>query len=234
MMITSLEANLQYIPFAQIDWVDAPYQFRLANADREQALKSSLYRSGQTHPALFERVAPDRYRVLDGHRRCQAVHRIRESGGTWEKVLGHIINSEHLSPTERFHLIFARNAGADTAYGLVEMGRLMAAFKQAGFSVAHMASVSGRSVQDVDDLVLVAEAPSPLADLVNPLSLEPAWVAMLVRRYNAWIQSDFRAEAPAIATRLLAHAADERLTVRSWKFLLDFYWSHDRPFMTFR
>lgn len=230
-LITAFDAHLTYIPFADLDLSDDRYRFRFHYTPLIDDIKSSLRRSGQTHPALFEQTGPHSYRILDGHRRVDAVRAIRENGGSWEKLLAHVVPDGRLSPLERFMLLRERHLNAKDPLGMVERGRFFRFFVNEGVSVQDVSRYTGASGHDVADTIELSRIPSELGWLLNKANLEPAFALMLARRYLGWKESAYSNNALLVAQRLVGHAQAERITMKGWRFLLDFYWPNDRPFM---
>lgn len=82
---------------------------------------------------------------------------------------------------------------------------------------------------EADDLIDIADAPPLLARLLDRTPIEPLFAAMLVRRYRGWLKTPDARHANFVARRLLRYAATEGLTMKSWRFYLDFYWRSERP-----
>ncbi len=230
-VIASHDAHLVYVPFSELDLADSRYRFRWHYGPFIDDMRAGLKRSGQTHPALFEQTGPHSYRILDGHRRVDAVRSIRESGGSWEKLLAHVIPEGRLSPLERFHLLRERNLSGKDPFGMIERGRFFSYFIEQGLTAQEISRHCGINGHDVTDFMELAHAPAELGWLLNKANLEPAFALMLARRYHGWKQTAHSNEALLVAQRLVGHAQAERVTMKGWRFLLDFYWPHDRPFL---
>ena len=226
------ETQLGYIPVAQIV-EETPFCVRLPDEPAVADIRSSFLRHGQTHPLVLESLSDGNFRVLDGHRRLAAVRMIHADGGTWHKLLAHVVSSS-LTPLDRFRILRERNDGGDRTFGLAERGRLFGIFRRLGLCVATLAAESRMTVAEVEDCLELSDAPAALAARLDRVRLNPVFAAMLVRRYRGWIAGPHAARADDTVSRLLGHAATEVLTVKSWRFLLDFYWDGDRPFMASR
>jgi len=221
------DTHLGYISVSQI--VDeSPYRFRRANAAAVENIRQSFLRSGQTHPMLLETLSDGNFRVLDGHRRLTAVRAIHSAGGAWQKILAHVVASP--SPLQIFRALQARNDG-DGAFAPTELGRLLAWAQGSGIDMTVIARESGLSVAEVDDLLDLAETPDDLAALVDGAHLDARFGAMLLRRFLSWKATHNGPLAIDTAARIIEHSQRSSLTVKGWRFLLDFYWADDRPFM---
>jgi len=224
------ESHLAYIPVAHI--VDDPaFCFRQPADPMIADIRSSFLRHGQTHPVTLETLSDGKYRVLDGHRRYRAVAQIRAEGGAWEKLLAHAL-PVGLSPLDQFRVLRERNDGASSSFGLAERSRFFAALWRQGVGVAAIAAEYSFSVAEVEDHLELAEAPAHLAVRLDEVPMGVTFAAMLARRYAGWSAGPYTAQAEGILSALLNHAATESLTIKSWRFLLDFYWGNGRPFMT--
>jgi hypothetical protein len=228
-LIAVRETQLGYIPVAQIA-EDTPYCLRSAGDAAVVEIRSSFLRHGQTHPLVLEALSDGKFGILDGHRRLAAVRLIHAEGGTWHKLLAHVVPG-NLTALDRFRILRERNDGADRTFGLAERGRLFAAFRRFGLCVATLANECGMTVAEVEDCLELADAPPTLAARIDRVRLNPVYAAMLVRRYRGWTTGPHAARADQTVSLLLGHAATEPLTIKTWRFLLDFYWDGDRPFM---
>lgn len=231
--IASLDAHLTYIPFSHIDMSETRYRFRLPDAGAVLELGASLTRSGQTHPALLEKTDAERYVILDGHRRADAIRGIHASGGTWHKLLAHVVSSHKLTPIARFRLLRERHLSGKDSLGLIERGRFFRSFVQQGVSVHEAAQQCAMTINEIEDLIELAGVPANLAWLLNRSRLDPTLALMLARRYHGWSQGQRASHALRAAQRLVGHAHDKRPSMKAWRFLLDFYWIDGRPFMSF-
>jgi hypothetical protein len=231
-MILTRESYLNYIPFSFIQPNDRSFRFRLIDSERFASLKSSLVRSGQTHPTILEEVGPENFNVIDGHCRCDAVHKIRETGGSWEKILAHVIPSHTLTVLDRFRLIYEKNVHGDHPFGLIERARFFKGFREFGLSLGDMSAETNTSSHTIEDLIDLGNVHASLELRLNKSQIDPTFALMLMRRFQVWVGSPFQGQALGIVDTLLAHAANEKMSIRSWRFLLDFYWSRERPFMS--
>ena len=221
------DTHLGYISVSQI--VDeSPFRFRRPNAEAVEDLRLSFLRSGQTHPMLLETLSDGNFRVLDGHRRLAAVRSIHARGGSWHKILAYLTASP--TPIQIFRSLLARNDG-DGAYAPTELGRLLAWAQGSGIETSVIARGSGLSLTDVDDLLDLAEAPEDLAAVIDKAGLAPLFAAMLFRRFRSWRATRHGPFAIETASRLIEQSKKSALTIKGWRFLLDFYWADDRPFM---
>ncbi len=221
------DTHLGYISVSQI--VDeSPFRFRRPNAGIVEGLRLSLLRTGQTHPMLLETLSDGNFRVLDGHRRLAAVRAIHAEGGSWDKILAHVVAAP--SPLQIFRTLQARNDGT-TAYAPTELGRLIAWAQGSGIDAAVIARESGLSPAGVDDLLDLAEAPDDLAALIDHAHLDARFGAMLLRRFRSWKSTHNGPLAIETAARIIEQSRKSPLTLKGWRFLLDFYWAADRPFM---
>ncbi len=231
-LIGTPDTQLLYIPFQQILLTADRYRFRLLDTAPVEDLAVSLKRSGQTHPIYLEQTGADICVILDGHHRCEAIKSIRDNGGVWEKVLAQIVPSIGFSTLDRFRLIHEKNMNGKNPYGLIERGRFFKCFLDLGLAVQQISAETGFSAHAIEDLAELAPINNELGLMLNHADIEPVFAAMLHRRYEAWRRTPFAHEAPRVAGQLLQHLKNERITMKSWRFLLDFYWPADRPFMS--
>lgn len=232
MILGTRQAYLNYIPFSFVSLEKQPYRFRIHNAESLALLQSNLIRSGQTHPVTLLESGPEKFLILDGHRRCDAIRLIRENGGSWDKILAHVVPYEHFSLLERFRLLREKNMQVEFPYGLTERGQYFRDFVALGMSAQEIAQESGLSASTVEDTIDLAQVRPELAVHINKTSLEPVFALMLSRRFNGWLQSPHAPQAEKIALKILSHLVQEKITMKSWRFLLDFYWGGDCPFLT--
>lgn len=226
-MLETLEHHAAYIPFSQIDLSDRTHRFRTPNPAISESLKTDLLRHGQLEPILIQEIS-NGYRILDGYRRCDAVARLLEEGRPWEKMLAQVTPAQ-LPLSVRFPLLVDKNVRGPSQFGLMETARFIETFYEEGMSAEEMARSAAFSVSDILGYLEVARAPLALAELFEGVFLSPTLALALMRRFTQWIDSPYSDQAVSIAARVLDHAG-EPLTLRSWEFLLNFYWA-DRPFM---
>lgn len=221
------DAHLGYIPVSQI-LMETPYRFRRPDAAAVDRLRASLSATGQTHPALLEERTDGYFRIIDGHRRIAAMRKIQAQGGTWDKILAHVVHAP--TPALALRWITRRNTGA-LSFGATERGALYTWAQAAGVPTPLIARECGLTISEVEDGLELAEAPPALALLIDEARLEPLFAVMLLRRYNAWTRTHNGPLALPTAARILEQNRKSPLTIKGWRFLLDFYWSEDRPFM---
>jgi hypothetical protein len=135
---------------------------------------------------------------------------------------------------DRFRIIRDKNVGGENAFGLHEKGCFFKSFLIFGMSLAELAAETGLTAHQVEDHVELAEAHATLVPLLNTTKLDVLFAVMLYRRYQGWLESPYAHVAPIIAKKCLDHAQHEKITMKSWRFLLDFYWGKEAPFMTSR
>lgn len=228
-MQTETRETTSYIPFDRIRTAEQPYAFRFPNDALVSAIKESLVRTGQETPITLLETSQGDYVVLDGHRRVEAIQRIHEEGGFWEKVLAHVHPENSLSAKDRVHILWNKNEN-DGPYKLVEQARLIRCFDLMGVSMMELALATGFSAQKLRDLLSLASAATELADLIHENELDAALAVMLHRTYEVWSLSEYAPQALPTVHKILNHAKSEKVTPKSWRFLIDFYWT-DRPFM---
>lgn len=229
--LSTTDAHLTYIPFQNIDLADERYRFRLDADEQVRDLIAGLKKSGQSTPIFLSQQGNGSLVIVDGHLRCEAIRRIREHG-VWEKMLAQIFPVGHLSAWDRFRMLRERNMQGKNAFGLVERGRFFKQFLMEGIPVQRIAAEMGLSVHDVEDLSELTSATKEISILINHADMSPAYALMLLRRYEGWIKTTNAAHAGRVAEKLVAHLKKEPVTMKSWRFLLDFYWDGDRPFMS--
>ena len=220
-------SHLGYIPVSQI--IDeTPFRFRRADDRPVEAIRISFLRGGQTHPVLLEALSDGNFRVVDGYRRLDAARAIARQGGLWPKVLAHVVVAP--KPALLFRWLWSRNGGPG-GYGPTESGRLIGWALASGVDGQTVAAETRLSTADLEDLLELAEAPDELARLIDDARLETRYAAMLLRRFVAWKSTRNGPLALETAARLIEHSRRSPLTIKGWRFLLDFYWSNDQPFM---
>lgn len=220
-------SHLGYVPLSQI--VDEmPFRFRRTSSHAVDAIRASFLRGGQTHPLLLEALTDGNFRVIDGYRRLEAAREISREGGVWPKLLAHVVLPPR--PALLLRWLWARNGGPG-GYAPTETGRLVSWALASGVEGPAIARETGFSVADLEDLLELAETPDELASLIDAARLETRYAAMLLRSYIAWKATRNGPLAIETAARLIDHSRRSPLTVKGWRFLLDFYWSQDRPFM---
>jgi hypothetical protein len=229
-MIAIKESKPIYIPFDHINTQDLSFCFR-TQLDTHAGLENSLKKSGQTYPMLLEELSSSQYRVLDGHKRIQALKKIKENGGAWEKVWAYIVDYQGLNSLDRLKNILERLQHHSSTYGCVEKGRIFKKFHEEGLAIGNIAALWNISVHDTEDTLELAKTHPLIADQLNTSSLPPQLAVMLVRRFENWLKFSTEKTALAISKRLLDHANRETVNLKSWRFLLDFYWDTDRPFL---
>ncbi len=228
-MITELLTSPRsYVPFTALDLSDRSFCFRPGSA--VDTLASSLRERGQLEPILLERRAQS-YRCLDGFRRIDAVAAIRNAGETWHDVWAIVYDRDQLDDLARFRLLWTRNQTNGRGYHVQEIGRLFQHFLHAGLTFQQIGQISQLSFHDIEDYLDLADADATLIPLLNGPSLPLSHALMLHHRYRGWIRSPYSALAPKIAARILQHAQSEAVSLSAWRFLLDFYWQGDRPFL---
>ena len=232
-MIKTIETQVAYIPLNQIA-SDPADRFRLVDPKKCAQLKISLLKSGQTHPFLLEKTELEAYRLLDGHQRFEAICKIKDEGGSWEKAMGLIVQSDTTTLLDRFRLVWEKNSSDENRYGLYERSCCFKRFFQLGLSMKTISEVTGFSTHAVEDHIELSAIKPTLAEIVNTSSIEAMYALMLHHRYEAWIQTPYSSQASSIAQRVLDHAKKEKCTTKSWRFLLDFYWNKKRPFLSGR
>jgi ParB-like chromosome segregation protein Spo0J len=221
------DSHLGYIPVSQIV-DDNLYRFRRPNAESVEGIRASLVRSGQTHPMLLEAMSDGAFRVLDGHRRLAAARAVIAAGGTWHKLLAHVVLAPRAPSILRW--LYARNEG-ERGYGPTERGRLFSWAQGAGMEIRAIARETGLTLAEVQDLIDLAEAPEELAELIDRAGLDTIFASMLYQRFRAWRMTRNGPLAVETAARIIDQGKKSPLTVKGWRFLLDFFWSHDTPFM---
>ena len=226
-LVTPRDAHLGYIPVSLIAQ-ETPFCFRRDDESSVEKIRASLSHSGQTHPALLEQLANGRFRIIDGHRRVAAIQRILRTGGAWEKILAHVVPSAE--PRLVLRWLTHRNTGP-LALKSTERGAFFAWARSAGTDVPLMARECGLTISEIEDSLELAGAPRELATLIDDAGLAPLYAVMLLRRYLAWSRSTEGPLALAAVRRLLEESRKSPLTIKSWRFLLDFYWSPRGPFM---
>ncbi len=115
--------------------------------------------------------------------------------------------------------------------GLIERAKCFQQFLREGISLQTIGRVCGLDTHAVEDHVELVNTPLDLATLLNRSPLNATMALMLAHRFTGWIKTGYASHALPIARRLLEHAHKEQLTLKSWRYLLDFYWSNDRPFL---
>ena len=232
MILGTREAYLNYIPFSLLALNEQPYRFRFADQPAVASLAASLARSGQTHPVTLLEASPEKYLVLDGHRRCDAIKLILENGGAWEKILAHVVPYGNFPLIDRFRLLLDKNINGESAYGLMERGQFFRDFIALGLTVHQIAVEACLAPHVVEDTIDLCRTRSSLSCLLNRSTIEPVYALMLQRRFEGWLHSPYAAAAETVAAKLLKHAETEKLTMKSWRFLLEFYWQDGRPFLS--
>jgi hypothetical protein len=232
-MLKTVETQVAYVPIESVVSQDGD-NVRLFDKKKLENLRASLLKSGQTHPLLLEKSEDDRYRILDGHQRFEAISQVINDGGVWEKVMGTILAHSNISSVERFRYIWEKNAFGENSYGLYERACFFKRFSREGLSIKVMSDESGFTTHMVEDHIELSAIKSALADQINSSSMDPTLALMLHHRYEAWLQTAYADHAPRIVERVLHHAKNEKHTIKSWRFLLDFYWNKNRPFLSTR
>lgn len=229
-MLNAVEGHITYVPFPTVKCAESVFRFRLLNPAREDRLKDELIKWGQLHPVTVEEAAPNEFNVLDGHRRCDAVARIRENG-SWEKIMVHVLPAEKLTLQEKFQLLKDRNFKGDNAYGLYEKGLFLKTFHERGLAIKEMAGTAEMAPKEVEQFVELAKMPLAVGKLVNEARLSVSLALILGRRIQEWLKTPYVSHVDAIVKDLLDAAAREDTSPKAWQFLLDFYWNGPRPFM---
>lgn len=232
-MLETIDHQVAYIPLHHIV-SQKEFRFRLANEKRLANLQNSLVKSGQTHPLLIEEVEPNEYRIVDGHMRFDALFEIKKLGGSWDKVLAQILPLGQCSALDRFRLLRQKNMESENPYGLYERACFFKKSFQDGIAIKTMAEETGFSSHVVEDHIELSLTRPPLAQLINDSPLEATLALMLHHRYEGWLHTTYAEQANSIANRVLDHALQEKHTTKSWRFLLDFYWNKNRPFLSGR
>lgn len=232
-MMETVEIQVSYVPFAQIV-NESDYRFRLSDEKFTASLKNTLVKSGQTHPLLLEEISDNQYRILDGHRRYDAIRLVREQGGTWEKMLALVIPQQETTALERFRRIKARNMTSDNGFGLFEKAAFFKKFYEEGLTIKTIAEECAMTIHATEDAIELAAARPALGALINGAAIETTHALMLHHRYEAWMSTPHAPHADAAVHRILDHVRNEKPTIKSWRFLLDFYWRKDRPFQAGR
>jgi ParB-like chromosome segregation protein Spo0J len=227
---TAVETYLSYVPFAQVDLSPA-FGFRGDESDRDQALRLSLSRSGQTHPIVLEQHEAERFTVLDGHRRAFAIAAIRATGGDWEKIWAHVVPAGHLPAIARFRLLRDRNFWGDNPYRVAEAARFIRSFADANMPPALIAEELSLPLNEIQAYWELAAARPELAALINDSTLNVGQALQLHLRYEACLRTAYASHALDIARAVVLQADEESPSPEAWTFLLDFYWGKDRPFL---
>ncbi len=230
-MMNALETHVTYVPFSEIVREDRHYFFRSPNPAALEMIKAELLRFGQRQPVAVEEVTSGKFSILDGYRRADAIAKIHEEGGAWEKILVQIFPPHSLSPVQKFNLLKQRNGSGDGAYGVQERGVWFKVFLREGLTVPEIAESTGLTGHQVEDHAELADTDAELAALLNATPIDATFSVMLARRFHDWKRGPCASQALRVARTLLHHAQTESLTMKSWRFLLDFYWQDARPFM---
>jgi hypothetical protein len=224
-------AHVVYIPFSQIDYENRAFSFRAPAPVKVNAIKQEMMKLGQLNPITVEEVSMDHYFVLDGFRRCEAVAEILRAGGQWEKMMAQVIESQDLTPLTRFQLLRSKNLGDGQGYRSHERSLFYNAFHGMGLTVSEMAREGGITAHEIEDHLELAQAPPDLANLLNESEVPVIYAVMLVRRYQGWIKGPYAAFANAITLKILEEARPKKITMKSWRFVLDFYGGENKPFL---
>src|SRR5438045_1577734 len=118
------------------------------------------------------------------------------------------------------------------AHNAYEKSKFLEARLKKGLTIRQMAKESGLSFHEVEDYLELAAAPLSLGKLLNKSSLPVVYLTILFRRHQGWAQSAHAESADEVAASLLEMGERESLSLKSWRFYLDFYWSGQRPFMS--
>lgn len=229
-MIKLLESTLSKIPLSQI-LEDAAFDYRLPDPEQNEILLKELERLAQLHPIFLEEAAPGQFLILDGHRRFEAFLKLHSKSREWDAILAHVVPKTELTPQIRFQILRDRNFYGDFSYGLYEKSLFVKDFIRRGLSLIDIGKELRLPVHTIMDIIECAESPAPLARHLNKSPIAPLYAVMLLRKYRGWKKSSHSSMAEAVSARLLEHAKKESLTMKSWKFYLEFYWGIDRPFM---
>lgn len=225
-MITAEAEKIQTLPLSKIDWEKGIYSFRQKPINHAD-LKKDMEKLGQLFPITVEQFSNGNTRLLDGFKRCQAASKLQTQDASFGELNVELIPSSQLSEIGRFKLICDKNLYANKSFGLAEQASLIKFFHQRGLSLKNMSDFSPYSLHQLEDLLDLAESTSPFSQIVNKADLDPAMGVMLWRRYQGWIQTPYKKEANQVAKNLVEIADKEKVSIKSWRFYLDFYWKED-------
>lgn len=97
--------------------------------------------------------------------------------------------------------------------------------------VLEMASIAGLLPPEADDLCELEKTPEALLPAVNQAKVPASFALLLLRQHALWKNTVHAALADTAARRVFEHARDEQPTMKAWRFLIDFYWGENRPFL---
>ncbi len=230
-MQTTLEKVVTRVPFDQILLENRAYRFRAPDQNKDEALKGQLSLLGLLNPLILEEASPQQYIVLDGFRRLDAIHALRGVEAGWNDVPAEVIPSDNMSAADRFKILKTGNMLGDNAYSLYEKACFLHFFCEQGMSREELANAADIPTDQLLSYLELGALRPPWGPELNHLNLDISFVGPLAVRYKTWAASPYRDLADGVVQKILSHAKEEKLTMKSWHFYLDFYWSHGRPFM---
>ena len=229
-VISTLLPGPTFIPLRHLSASAAePFYFRLPNDERDEALRASLSASGQQDSMVILEES-NALTVLDGHRRLCAIRKIKQNGGEWEQV-SVLRLSGRPSPASVFRFLAERHRGGDASYSVMEWARFTKAAEEAGLTLEEIARITGQPIHEVEDASDLAGAQARAAALLNETRLLASQALLLYRRWEEWCDRIGGARADEVLKAIVLHVRTAPPTPRSWRFLLDFYWKPDSPFM---
>lgn len=223
-MNTLVENELKKIPLKEIDKSPSPYDFRTPNCFYSLTLKKELQNLGQLYPITVEERENGKFTLLDGFRRFRSFTAIQKADYHFSEIHSQVIPAGQLTDLKRFQLLRDKNFYGEKSYGLVAKGRFLKHFYNRGLSMELLSHQTKLSIQEIDDHIDLAEADPIFSALSSRVQLEPIYAAMLWRQYRGWVRGPYQKQARYIARKLLGLSKKEPITMKTWRFYLDFYW----------
>lgn len=220
------ESDIQTLSMEELDKSDRTYSFRQPRPERQAVLRRELIQLGQLQPLSVEEVGEGGWRILDGFGRLDLFKKLN-----WREVRCRIFPSGRLSEQDRFRLLLESNFFGPTPYGLIDRARFVKSFYDCGVTFDELGRTTRYTLHELEDLFDLTDCDDFLGPCLNRSRLEPVFARMLARRYDRWIRTGYIREARKIARTLLRRAGRESVTIKIWRFYLDFYWEGERPSM---
>jgi hypothetical protein len=231
MMLTTITTEVRTVHLGEIDWDDKTYLIRNTTAEFESTLLSDLKRNRQKYPVSLLEKPTGGYTILDGFARAKAILTLANKEGIPAAVQAEVFPQIGLTPQAAFERLCLTNMSGPYAYGAFDKGRFFSLFLERGLTIREMASHTKLTPHEVEDWIEIGQAPMEVGALLNDSKLNPLYIAMLTRHARGWLKTRFQKEALETVKTLIDKGQTEVITMKIWRFYLDFFWNGDRPFM---
>lgn len=231
MIGTTIEANKESVLFDQIDTERKPYYFRDTKFGDTLPLREELEMFGLRSPLTVIKSKEDKFVLVDGHRRFEAISQVRKEKGGWDEIPAFIIPSEATDLKHIFQILINKNVRQNRSYTIFNLADMISAFVEKGLAPADGTKITDLSVEDFNHLLSLKNTPPALRAKLNSSGMKISFVAQLAFQYQKWIKSPYAAYADSTVDKLIDHLGLENVSDHGWQFLLNFYWSDDKPFM---